>query len=88
MVTLLAITVSEAGFVVAVRVPPQVFVKTALYWFPVCATPGLARVSGLDAPETLLHVEPEFVLTCHWIVGVGDPDAVAKNVASAPYVID
>ena len=33
------------------------------------------------APVTFAHVVPASVDTCHWTVGVGEPDAAALNEA-------
>jgi hypothetical protein len=33
------------------------------------------------APATVVHLRPALVDTCHWTVGVGEPEAAALNEA-------
>ena len=88
MVIARAVTVKVAAVVVAVRVPPQVFVNIARYWDPLCDMPGSVTVRVvLVAPVILPQVPPLFVLICHWTVGAGFPLAAALKVASLPYKI-
>ncbi len=43
---------------------------------------------ALVSPMRLLQVAPLFVLTCHWMVGVGVPLAATVNVAVEPAQVD
>src|SRR5579859_4554496 len=74
-------TVSLAAVVVAV---PFELVKTArnrsLFW----AT-AVVKVYEVDvAPAMLVYVVPPLVLTCHWTVAVGLPEAEAVNLTDWP----
>jgi len=40
------------------------------------------------APPTFVNELPPLVETCHWTVGVGDPDAEALNDAGDPEATD
>jgi len=40
------------------------------------------------APPTFVKELPPLVETCHWTVGVGDPDAEALNDAGEPEATD
>jgi hypothetical protein len=52
---------------------------------PLWETLGFVRMSGLDvAPAMSVYEVPALVLTCHRIVGAGDPEPVAENEALAP----
>ena len=78
-------TVSVAAFDCAVSVTPHVFVKTARYWLPLCATVGFVRVSVVAvSPFRSFQVAPLFVLTCHLTDGAGLPPPAAVNDAFAP----
>jgi hypothetical protein len=84
-----AATVNVAAFDVALCAPPQVFVKSARYWLPLCEMPGFAIVSVVPvSPDRFVQFDPLFVLTCHWTDGDGLPPPAAVKVAFAPYVID
>jgi hypothetical protein len=80
VITGAVLTVNVAADVVAL---PQELVKTAWYKFPFCDEIAV-NVSG-DAPlPVFVHVEPPFVLTCHWSEGVGVPLAEALKLAVPP----
>ncbi len=79
--TSLRMTVSVAAFDVAL---PAELVNTARYSLPDSDSVAVPDRVVEVAPDTLLHVVPPSVDTCHWTVGVGVPDAAAVNVAVVP----
>ena len=62
---------------------PWELVATARYWLPFMprVTPVSVSVAEV-APATL--VQPLPVLTCHWNVGAGTPEATVVKVALLP----
>jgi len=80
----LEFTVSVAALVVAVCVPPQLFVKTARYLLPLIDTVGFVSVRVVLVCAGDMSTNPEPVSTCHLTVGDGEPLAAAVNVAFAP----
>ena len=80
-------TFSELIFRVAglVVTDPIVLVKIARYSSELFARVVAAVVYlELIAPGMLDQDRPRLVLTCHWTIGVGFPDAKAAKIAGTP----
>ena len=74
-------TVRLATLLVAL---PKLFEKNARNCLPLSAFAVVIVYVPEVAPLMLFQVVPESVLTCHWTVGVGFPEAAAVKVAVAP----
>lgn len=59
---------------------PRLLVNTARNCFPLSAEVVVKEYEVVVAPEISFQVLPLSVLTCHFVVGVGDPLAAAVNV--------
>jgi hypothetical protein len=81
------VTFSELIFRLAglVMTDPTVLVKIVRYSSELFAR-VVAAVAYLEpvAPGMLDQDAPRLVLTCHWTIGVGFPDAKAAKIAGTP----
>ena len=61
---------------------PSLFVRIALYLFPLSPITGLRIRFSFIAPGISIQVVPASELISHWMDGVGIPDAPTVNTTS------